>query len=53
MNEEKIKNTSKDTYKKEIQLLINRAALRYFMAIKETHTKLDKVQYDSLKYNHI
>ena len=49
MNEQKIRNTSKDVYKKEIKVLINNAAFRYFMELKDQHKKLNNMKYEHLR----
>ena len=49
MDEEKISKTYKRTYKKKIKALINKAAFKYFMKLKEKHSKLDKITYTQLK----
>ena len=50
MNEEQIKRTPKEQYKKEIMKQIRSSAFTYFMNLKETHTKLDSVQYNKLEF---
>ena len=49
MDENKICETPKSIYKKEIKALINKAAFKYFMKLKEKHSKLDKLTYTQLK----
>ena len=49
MDEEKISETYKSTYKKKIKVLINKAVFKFFMNIKETHSKLDEVTYSKLE----
>ena len=49
MDEQKISETSKDRYKREIKSLIKTAALKYFNEQKTTHRKLDHVTYTELK----
>ena len=49
MDEEKIAQTPKSIYKKEIWSLVRKAAFEYFMNLKANHTKLDKLTYTKLK----
>ena len=49
MNENEIAATSKDTYKQKIKQLVNIAAFKYFLQLKETHTKLDELHYSEFK----
>ena len=49
MDENYIKATPKSVYKKHIKSLIRKAAFKYFMDLKRTHSKLDKIQYQELK----
>ena len=49
MNEEQIKKTPKEPYKKGIMKQIRSSAFTYFMNLNETHTKLDSVQYNKLE----
>ena len=49
MDEETIAATPKETYKKNIKNMINKSAFKYFMQIKETHSKLDQLEYTELK----
>ena len=41
-------NTPKDVYKKEIKCLINKAAFKYYLGLKEKHRKLDGIHYEQL-----
>ena len=49
MNEEKIRSTPKDIYKKEIKQLIDQAAFSYFIELKNTHKKIKDIHYEALK----
>lgn len=49
MDEYYIKRTPKEEYKNIILKLIKNAAYAYFMKLKETHKKLDNVEYKELK----
>ena len=49
MNEEYISRTPKGDYKNIIMKQIKNAAFLYFMGLKETHKKLDQVEYKELK----
>ena len=49
MDEEKIARTPKEQYKTEILKQIRKSAFTFFMNLKETHTKLDSVNYDKLE----
>ena len=49
MDEEKISRTPKEVYKTEILKQIKKSAFTYFMNLKETHSKLDSVHYDTLE----
>ena len=49
MNEEKIRSTPKDIYKKEIKQLIDKAAFSYFIELKNTHKKIKDIHYEALK----
>ena len=49
MNEDDIKRTSKEDYKNKMLNLIKNAGFKYFMQQKETHKKLDQVEYTELK----
>ena len=49
MDEERIMQTPKSLYKKEIRALVSKAAFRYYLQKKEKHTKLDKIEYTQLK----
>ena len=45
LNEIEIMSTPKNVYKNQIKSLINKAAFKYFLSVKETHTKLNNVTY--------
>ena len=49
MNEEQISRTPKDEYKTLVMKHIRKSAFTYFLNLKETHTKLDSLHYDSLE----
>ena len=49
MDEEKISRTPKEVYKTEILKQIKKSAFTYFLNLKETHSKLDSVHYDTLE----
>ena len=49
MNEEKIRNTSKDVNKKEIKGMINKAAFKYFMELKYQQKKLNNMKSEHLR----
>ena len=49
MNEEKIRSTPKDIYKKEIKQLIDKAAFNYFIELKNTHKKIKDIHYEAMK----
>ena len=49
MNEENIRKTPKEQYKKDIMKPIRSSAFTYFMNLKETHTKLDSIHYNKLE----
>ena len=49
MNEDYISRTPKEDYKNVIMKLIKNAAFQYFNKLKETHKKLDQVEYKELK----
>lgn len=49
MNEENIRKTPKEQYKKDIMKQIRSSAFTYFMNLKETHTKLDSIHYNKLE----
>jgi hypothetical protein len=49
MNEEDIRSMSKYQYKTKIKALVRKAAFKYFLKLKEKHTKLKNVQYSELK----
>ena len=45
MNEDDIFSTPKSEYKIKMKYLINKAAFKYFLTVKETHSKLNDVTY--------
>ena len=45
INEQEIISTPKEIYKKKIRNLMNKAVFKYFMNLKEGHTKLQGVEY--------
>ena len=49
MNEEDILCTPKNEYKVKIKHLINKAAFKHLMTVKETHSKLNDITYSELK----
>ena len=49
MNEDQIIQTPKCEYKKKIKALVDKAALSYFLKLKEGHSKLDKLEYTQLR----
>ena len=49
MNEERIIQTPKYEYKKVIKALVDKAAFKYFLKIKEGHSKLDKIEYPQFR----
>ena len=49
MNEERIRSTSKDIYKKEIKQLIDKVVFTYFIEVKNTHKKIKNTHYEALK----
>ena len=49
MNEKEISELSKESYKKIVKDLMNKAVFKFFMNIKQTHSKLDGVQYSRFK----
>ena len=49
MDEEKISRTPKEVYKTEILKQVRKSAFTYFLNLKETHSKLDSVHYDTLE----
>ena len=42
INEEEIISTPKGVYKNKIKSLVNKAAYKYFLNLKGTHSKLDE-----------
>ena len=48
INEDEIRSYSKSEYKAIIKKLIKKAALKYFLKKKETHSKLDDICYSEL-----
>ena len=51
MNKKEISEMSKDSYKKIVKELMNKVVFKFFMNIKQTHSKLDGVQSHSSKDN--
>ena len=49
INEDEIKSYSKSEYKVIIKELITKAAFKYYLKKKETHSKLDEISYSELK----
>ena len=49
INEEYIESFSKSEYKKHVKLLLNKAVFKYYLALKEGHSKLNEVNYPELK----
>ena len=49
MDENEIASTPKEEYKKNIKMLVQKAAFKYFLKLKDGHKKLDGVKYDELK----
>jgi hypothetical protein len=45
LNENEIMSTPKNVYKNQMKSLINKAAFKYFLSVKENHTKLNNVTY--------
>ena len=45
INENEICSTPKSEYKIKIKSLINKAAFKYFLSVKETHSKLNDITY--------
>ena len=45
MDKNAIFSTPKNSYKKKIKDLVNKAALKYFLQVKEDHTKLNETIY--------
>ena len=48
INEESIKATPKDVYKKYIKKLINNTVFLHYLSLKANHSKLDEVKYKEL-----
>ena len=46
MNDEEIKNIPKETYKKIVKNMVNRAAFKAYTAKKETHQKIRNLEYE-------
>ena len=49
INEDEIKSYSKSEYQVIIKELITKAAFKYYLKKKETHSKLDEISYSELK----
>ena len=49
MNDEEIKNIPKETYKKIVKNMVNRAAFKAYTAKKETHQKIRNLEYEQLE----
>ena len=49
LNEKEIKEMSKEDYKKTIKELVEKAAMKYFLEEKKSHSKLEEVFYDKLQ----
>ena len=49
MNEKEICEMSKALYKKKIKDLINKSVFKFYMNLKQTHSKLDAVNYSKLE----
>ena len=49
MNEKEISDMSKDMYKKVVKDLINKAVFEFLMNQKQTHKKIDEVEYSRLE----
>ena len=49
INEEQITATPKSEYSKNIEKLITKAVFSYYLALKQTHSKLNGVNYSELK----
>ena len=49
INEDHIRKTPKEEYKKEIMKLIRTSAFTYCMNCKETHSKLDPIHYEKFE----
>ena len=49
LNEEEIISTPKGIYKNKIKKLVNKAAYKYFLNLKETHSKLDEIVYSKFE----
>ena len=49
MNENDVSEMSKDMYKKVVKDLINKAVFEFLMNQKQTHSKLDEVEYTRLE----
>ena len=47
--EKEILNKSKQTYKKFIKMKVRKAALKFLNDLKETHTKIKHIKYETLK----
>ena len=49
LNEIEIKEMSKEDYQKTVKELVEKAAMKYFLEEKKSHSKLEEVFYDKLK----
>jgi hypothetical protein len=49
MNEDEIFSTPKSEYKIKMKYLINQAAFKYFLSVKETHSKLNDITYKKVQ----
>ena len=49
LNEKEIKEMSKEDYKKTVKELVEKAAMKYFLEEKKSHSKLEEVFYDKLQ----
>ena len=49
LDENEIASTPKEEYKKNIKILVQKAAFKYFLKLKDGHKKLDGAKYNELK----
>ena len=49
MIEDEISSIPKSEYKRKIKYLINQAAFKYFLSLKESHSKLNDISYNKLE----
>ena len=49
LNDEEIKKIPKETYKKMVKNMVNKAAFKEYLAKKETHKKIKKLEYEQLE----